>query len=313
MKFSASLCLMFTLFCLRLPAQSPPTSSVAVPAPELIPEIDDSLSTMTVFDGVVDDESSVTIAGGDPQIQIHAIGGNSGKNSFLLEIPSENKEIRFTASHVIGETDFCIAFDSLGIGYIVSAGTGNSPVIEYATVIASNEGSCCGSTPESIYYVNLVFNEMPTFDTSGGFITMQMFSAGRISTVNMLTGSSSLAVVAVSWPWNWTWPWSAPTPTPAAGTPVPPPAVPGPMPLPPLPPGAAPAPGAPKGMGEIVARIAIVLGNIRSKVDKCAFLHNQVRILRAIPVAGGAPIAATPGGKKMLEAYLWWIQQLGCP
>ena len=72
----------------------------------------------------------------------------------------------------------------------MSAGTSNSPVIEYATVIASNEDTCCGSAPESTYFVNVVFNEMPTFDTSGGFATMQMFSAGTISTVDMLSGSS---------------------------------------------------------------------------------------------------------------------------
>ena len=195
----------------------------------------------------------------------------------------------------------------------MSAGTSNSPVIEYATVIASNEDTCCGSAPESTYFVNVVFNEMPTFDTSGGFATMQMFSAGTISTVDMLSGSSSLAVVAVSWPWNWTWPWSTPAPPPAAGPPVPPPAVPGPMPLPPLPPGAAPAPGAPGGtVGTTVTRIGIILGRMGSKTAKCAFLNNQVRILTAIPAAGGASIAATPGGKKLLEAYLWWIQQLGC-
>ena len=106
MKFSASLCLMFTLFCLRLPAQSPPTSSVAVPAPELIPEIDDSLSTMTVFDGVVDDESSVTIAGGDPQIQIHAIGGNSGKTHFYLRYRAKTKRFDLPPATSLGKQIF---------------------------------------------------------------------------------------------------------------------------------------------------------------------------------------------------------------
>jgi len=115
MRFSASVCLMLTLFCLRLPAQSPP-ASVGVEAPEVISELDDSLSTMTIFDGVVDDEVSLTVACRDPQIQFHAMGSNAGTNSFFIEIPSENKEIQFTASNVIGETDFCIAFDSLGIG-----------------------------------------------------------------------------------------------------------------------------------------------------------------------------------------------------
>lgn len=131
---------------------------------------------------------------------------NNGNNN------DASSRITVATRAVIGETDFCIAFDSLGIGYIVSAGTSNSPVIEYATAIATNEDTCCGSTPESTYFVNLVFNEMPTFDTPGGFATMQMFSAGTISTVDMLSGSSSLAVVAVSWPWNWTWPWPTPTP-----------------------------------------------------------------------------------------------------